>query len=150
MVAIIGILAAVGIVAYSGYTASAKHNVTVANHTALIKILINDSAMCDIGGIPDRMEWPNCNIKVYTQCGLSFDNILDNHFFCAGFKNPYGNNLYQNKGVHWGSGNLVGQTYMVGISSKAGELAKLQVTTNLADGTILQEIVRHDYWARGK
>ena len=37
VVAIIGILAAVGMVAYSGYTTSAKINATKANHKNIVK-----------------------------------------------------------------------------------------------------------------
>ena len=39
VVAIIGILAAVGIVAYNGYTKSAKRNVVISNHNNVIKFI---------------------------------------------------------------------------------------------------------------
>ena len=39
VVAIIGILAAVGVVAYNGYTKAAKRNATISNHKNLAKII---------------------------------------------------------------------------------------------------------------
>ena len=49
VVAIIGILAAVGIVAYSGYTKSAKINACKANHSLLTKYMQNEFMKCSIG-----------------------------------------------------------------------------------------------------
>ena len=49
VVAIIGILAAVGIVAYSGYTYSAKINAVKANHTTMIKFINSGIALCHTG-----------------------------------------------------------------------------------------------------
>ena len=50
VVAIIGILAAVGVVAYNGYTASAKERVCL-HHFASLKKLINAHwALCDLDG----------------------------------------------------------------------------------------------------
>ena len=42
VVAIIGILAAVGIVAYSGYTAAAKKQVANSNHKAVVKYISSE------------------------------------------------------------------------------------------------------------
>ena len=49
VVAIIGILAAVGIVAYSGYTKSAKINACKSNHSLLTKYMQNEFMKCSIG-----------------------------------------------------------------------------------------------------
>ena len=49
VVAIIGILAAVGIVAYSGYTLAAKKKVTEANHKLIAKYTQNELARCMTG-----------------------------------------------------------------------------------------------------
>ena len=49
VVAIIGILAAVGIVAYSGYTASAKVNTVKSNLTSAIKYIESEKTKCDLG-----------------------------------------------------------------------------------------------------
>ena len=49
VVAIIGILAAVGIVAYSGYTTSAKINAVKAQHTKIVKYLAREFQKCNLG-----------------------------------------------------------------------------------------------------
>ena len=41
VVAIIGILAAVGVVAYNGYTNAAKKNTTITNHNNVVKFYEN-------------------------------------------------------------------------------------------------------------
>ena len=48
VVAIIGILAAVGIVAYSGYTLSAKRNATLSQHSKAVKFIQNTLALCEV------------------------------------------------------------------------------------------------------
>ena len=49
VVAIIGILAAVGIVAYSGYTKSAKINATKTMHTQTLKYIAAEVMKCSLG-----------------------------------------------------------------------------------------------------
>ena len=49
VVAIIGILAAVGVVAYSGYTAGAKKSATKSNHGAVVKYAAAELKKCDLG-----------------------------------------------------------------------------------------------------
>jgi len=49
VVAIIGILAAVGVVAYSGYTASAKVNVVKSNLALAVKFMSRELMRCEIG-----------------------------------------------------------------------------------------------------
>ena len=47
VVAIIGKLAAVGVVAYNGYTASAKKAVSKSNHRAVVRYIKNEIAKCE-------------------------------------------------------------------------------------------------------
>ena len=47
VVAIIGILAAVGIVAYSGYTNSAKINASKGAHSTIVKFINAEKTKCD-------------------------------------------------------------------------------------------------------
>ena len=49
VVAIIGILAAVGVVAYDRHTASAKASAAKANHKIMVKILTVEVIKCAIG-----------------------------------------------------------------------------------------------------
>tara|TARA_Y100001960_G_C14221652_1_gene609326 strand:+ start:133 stop:621 length:489 start_codon:yes stop_codon:yes gene_type:complete len=52
VVAIIGILAAVGIVAYSGYTDSAKRSACITQHNSITKYVVAQLQMCDLGKKP--------------------------------------------------------------------------------------------------
>ena len=49
VVAIIGILAAVGTVAYQGYTSGAKKNATKSNHASVVKFIAAELAKCSMG-----------------------------------------------------------------------------------------------------
>ena len=49
VVAIIGILAAVGVVAYNGYTASAKANATKTMHSQAVKYISAEIQKCSLG-----------------------------------------------------------------------------------------------------
>ncbi len=48
--AIIGILAAVGVVAYNGYTAAAKKNASKSIHANVVKVLASETKKCSLGG----------------------------------------------------------------------------------------------------
>jgi type IV pilus assembly protein PilA len=48
VVAIIGTLAAVGVVAYNGYTAAAKKNASKAIHANIVKYIASELAKCNL------------------------------------------------------------------------------------------------------
>lgn len=52
VVAIIGALAAVGVVAYNGYTAAAKKNSTKAIHSNIVKFVASEVAKCNLDSKP--------------------------------------------------------------------------------------------------
>ena len=57
VVAIIGILASVGVVAYNGYTESAKKGASKSNHNSVKKWIQNELQKCSIGeskAMPDK------------------------------------------------------------------------------------------------
>ena len=62
VVTIIGILAAVGIVAYSGYTSSAKKNSYISRHDIIVKFFKAEFLKCEIG---EKVYLAN---KVTDQC----------------------------------------------------------------------------------
>ena len=49
VVAIIGILAAVGVVAYSGYTSGAKKSAVNSNQAAIVKYVAAELKKCELG-----------------------------------------------------------------------------------------------------
>ena len=50
VVAIIGILASVGVVAYNGYTSSVKINVVKQNHQKISKLIVSELVRCQASG----------------------------------------------------------------------------------------------------
>ena len=62
VVAIIGILAAVGVVAYNGYTKGAKANATKANHKEVVKFITTGLMKCSLGEELILQPFPNNNL----------------------------------------------------------------------------------------
>ena len=94
VVAIIGALAAVGVLAYNGYTQAAKRNATLQNHSQAIKFINNTLKLCDVS--PDNTiqlsstRSINCGIINNAEGINSINEIFINHFLDLGWKNPYG------------------------------------------------------------
>ena len=110
VVAIIGILAAVGVVAYNGYTTAAKINITKLNHDTVKKYVLNEINKCINLGMEfdattntayqggsaqfDCSAYPDCNSLLargspsdipqdyfYTvACPLQYHNLIVNPF----------------------------------------------------------------------
>ncbi len=96
VVAIIGILATVGVVAYSGYTTAAKRNATLAQHAAAVKFIQNTLGLCvvnDNGNLKiSDTRTINCNLTNNASNINSLNQVLIDHFLDLGWKNPYGDN----------------------------------------------------------
>ena len=95
VVAIIGILAAVGVVAYNGYTKSAKVNASKANHKTVVNFIAASIAKCEIGEELILKQNPTTNTKdlcPYVRDG-NVDKLatqLSYHFRSLKWCNPYG------------------------------------------------------------
>ena len=63
VVAIIGILAAVGVVAYNGYTGAAKVNVVKTYHKNYSKFLMSELTKCN-NGLTDKLFEISCPITL--------------------------------------------------------------------------------------
>jgi len=92
VVAILGILAAVGIVSFGGFMGSAKENATKANWKNVIQFMNATSLQCSIDSsiklnfIDDEGE----NIEHdCSQFKVKAVNLFANHFRGTGFRNPY-------------------------------------------------------------
>ncbi len=94
VVAIIGALAAVGVLAYNGYTQAAKRNATLQNHSQAIKFINNTLKLCDVSPGDtiqlSSMRSINCGITNNAGGINSINEIFINHFLDLGWKNPYG------------------------------------------------------------
>ena len=104
VVAIIGILAAVGIVAYSGYTYSAKINAVKTNHNKIIKFISSEIALCNTGVFDLKdiktASGGNINPPCYDIIGKNKANYtattFSAHFEGIKLKNVYGCNVRVN------------------------------------------------------
>ena len=97
VVAIIGILAAVGIVAYSGYTKSAKINSSKSSHATIVKFSNAEKTKCDTGASTNmglvKADGSAATVSCATTVGKGkaqlAANALQLHFQGKRFKNPH-------------------------------------------------------------
>ena len=94
VVAIIGIISSVGIVAYNGYTNSAKRNATIAQHKIAVKFIKHKMALCMTNGggsLPISSKYSiNCDVDNNASGINDLNNIFIDYFLDQGWKNPYG------------------------------------------------------------
>ena len=99
VVAIIGILAAVGIVAYSGYTKSAKINSSKSSHATIVKFSNAEKTKCDTGAAENMglvgtdgsaaTTDVTCKTNVGSGKAALAATELNKHFQGKKFKNPH-------------------------------------------------------------
>ena len=97
VVAIIGILAAVGIVAYSGYTKSAKINSSKSSHATIVKFANAEKTKCDTGAadnmglvkLDGSAAAVTCSATVGFGKAALAATALQIHFQGKKFKNPH-------------------------------------------------------------
>ena len=91
VVAIIGILAAVGTVAYNGYTNAAKKAAVKSNHATIYKMVATKAAMCSIGGTVDYINF--AGNKSTFSCPVAIDDFvkyMNETVYGLDFVSPYG------------------------------------------------------------
>ena len=141
VVAIIGILAAVGIVAYSGYTKSAKETTVKQNHKSTVQFAIRQFTMC-LSESTVEYKVTNGTTKV-VQCSEGpFPNHrtgIYEHMNATGFKNPYDIYLafYQANSIN-DKPNRVGTT-TVFCENTSGSAGRCIIKTQSADGEYLSD-----------
>ena len=107
VVAIIGILAAVGIVAYNGYTKHARVAAVKANHKMIVQMIGAKAQMCNIGNAVDYLHVKN-NEPLITEkssfsCSpsISIDDFIkkmNEHVYGMNWKSPYYGKNYPHPG----------------------------------------------------
>ncbi len=83
VVAIIGALAAVGVVAYNGYTAAAKKNAATAIHAGAVKYIAAELAKCVVDEDDTIFTDSTCS-------GLTNDAVATAFVAISNDKNPWG------------------------------------------------------------
>jgi type IV pilus assembly protein PilA len=116
VVAIIGILAAAGVVAYNGFMDNAKKSSTKANHTNVVKFLSSNFTNCSTGAT--YIAWSTGGNPYNAPCTWSVTqhaSRMATHFAAENFKNPHyssQNAVYYRNGTPPTSGSYVGQTWI--------------------------------------
>ena len=94
VVAILGILAAVGIPMYQGYQKTAKYNSTLANFNNASSFMSAELTKCGISDVMSLKQSATAGATDYTPCQVTAANLapkLVAHFEYDGWKNPYTN-----------------------------------------------------------
>lgn len=96
VLAIIGILSAVGIVAYNNYSLEAKKQATIANWRTVIAFVENTFAQCKLKGSSASIQLSassgsiSCNTSTPTAATVNaMADIFMRYFLEKGFTNPY-------------------------------------------------------------
>jgi prepilin-type N-terminal cleavage/methylation domain-containing protein len=142
VVAIIGILAAVGAAVIPGLIGNTKNEVVKVNHKTIVSTLEKEVIICEMEGELERLTWPKGVPKIYNSCKLAFDlSTIIQHFRELGFKNPYINDpsndpltVKWNEAAAWaGSGSMIGRNYLTQNDPV------ITIITILEDGTKLYD-----------
>ena len=94
VVAILGILAAVGIPMYQGYQSSAKYNASLANFNNASSFISAEVTKCGISDVMKLKQSAGAGATSLTPCQLTAGDLttkLIDHFEWDGWKNPYTN-----------------------------------------------------------
>ena len=93
VVAILGILAAIGIVSFGGFMGSSKENATKANHKQIVSFMQAQIIKCNLGVDFNLIDLSDNIYEVKCSSGkkpdaLEYVNLFVNHFFKT-FTNPF-------------------------------------------------------------
>ena len=148
VVAIIGILAAVGAVVIPNVIGNSKNSVLKENHKKIVSSLRQDVIICELEGKLTRHTWPKGEPIVYNNCILPFDiGVIQKHFMESGLKNPYLKDPSKNPlDVKWnesqawaGNGNMVGRSYVSYIKNNS----VITITTYTKDGIKIYDEIKY-------
>ena len=144
VVAIIGILAAVGIVAYSGYTNSAKINAAKGSHSTIVKFINAEKTKCDTGASEnmgvigstggDATDATCANNTGSSSAATTAAATFAAHFEGKKFKNPHNSSLMATNQSTCADG-------VKGCTRITTDGSKLVITTLVDDGETLTDKV---------
>jgi prepilin-type N-terminal cleavage/methylation domain-containing protein len=95
VVAIIGILAGVGIPMYNGYMTQAKIETVKSNYSTSKRFISNSFASCNSGSSYIKLNYSGINFKI--SCNKTAEEMNDNfgHYLEEnGMQNPYATDIY--------------------------------------------------------
>ena len=158
VIAIIGILTAVGIPSFMGFREQAKNNVLTMNFKSILNILTLEAAACESGIPLRRKRWPDGIEEFYTECRHGFGpSVLVRHYIFMPFKNPYFNSSRSGLDKLWeegilkvGGGSEAGFIYFNDAGWKLGmegRIRSMSLTMFLPDGEVMRSFIEMDYYA---
>ena len=138
VVAIIGVLAAVGIPMYNGYIANAKVNATKQSHNNIRDFIAASFLKCAMGSSSITLTANEKGTATYScsDSARSFAHFFNYHFIAEGFKNPYGNPQGTLNNATWASKARpphLGQTYITGQIPGPGGTDQIRIWTYVTD-----------------
>jgi len=92
VVAILGILAAVGIVSFGGFLGSSKENATKTNHSNIVSFVTAQITKCSLTDKLDLVGTNGAAVSGGVACSgdaAALATAFKNHFEGSQFKNPY-------------------------------------------------------------
>lgn len=130
VVAILGLLAAIGIPQYQGYQAQARANATIALHTTMAKLMAAELAKCTSGatnvlqGLTGQAACTSTNAQMLTAFSTYGNAASDN---------PYGDTAATTDDPYQTSGTMTnGQTLM---TAAGGSTGTFTLVTTYLDST---------------
>jgi type IV pilus assembly protein PilA len=130
VVAIIGILASVGTVAYNGYTAAAQEAASRTKHNTLVKYISSELARCLVSPAT-TLVLANNGIDGIQCSTVRNNNAIQNQialFTFANFENPYGGGA----GVATGTVDI--DPTAQGMTTITDDLTQIQIRTRVVTG----------------
>ena len=138
VVAIIGILASVGVVAYGGYTASAKKGAAKSNFNSVTKWTRNEVQKCNIGEVSAMETQLTCS-EAGDASAVATAVVASQTASTAKMKNPYKsgvNSVSGTTGTNRGTIGVTGQGTTLTVTSCTAE-AEGAVTNFLTESIAL-------------
>ena len=130
VVAIINVLATIGVVAFSGYTSGAKKQAAKSNHQTLIKYFLAELQKCNIGETKFVENSINCSDRLTNyKISQGAELVLNSKF-----KNPY--KTSQGMPQH-GSLGMSCTQYVMGETKIENKNNELQIQTCIDDTELL-------------
>ena len=135
VVAIIGILAAVGITAFGGFLGSAKKNAAQSNHKAIVSSLNAEFTKCSIMG--GTLKWEGSTAVSCASDVQLHQGAIVLHYLNSGFKNPY--DASDTTSVIGAITTVIGKTSVFCTNAAGTALGFCQVQTIIEEGKTLTD-----------
>jgi len=136
VVAIIGILSAVGIPMYQGYIVKVKIESARSNHVRIKSFVSSSLTKCAGGATAAVLPGYYKNIDCSKSANEAAGHFVGYFNKNAGFKNPYNGGLGEyDKGFKWGVYNFKRSSPSLGSSSVFGRGNIIYINTNIGNET---------------